>query len=316
MDALTAYSTLALVIFTLALFILAAVNYRKFIENVKLVSNGLDNQANSIKLQAEALKAQAKDILLNYKPVVFIKQVIQPPSAEQIYNPFNSTFVLTNSGKLTARNVKVDATINVIAGNILTVIDSFTKIFDKAVIYPNGELYFRIPPITLDRIDIDKAQIRFSISYMGDGLDQQLHENMKYIFTKSTNNIWIYVEPQEDIFFNEKFNRQKIKFADLSDFELSENRQRIIRQITGDIIGIDKVLALSADELIESFHIVANEIREMKYFRTHGLNAGAITGLWGVGLIEIDQRTLTSLGVSLFKCVAEIIQSDKNEFNQ
>jgi len=322
MDALTAYSTLALAVLTLALVILAAVNFQKFIENVSLVAQGLEKQANSINLQAQSLKAQAesidlqsKDILLNYKPVVFIKEVVLLANAQDTSDPYKYAFVLTNSGKLPARNVEVSVTANSASGTNSD-LGLIHTIIDKASIYPGADLIFHVPRMIIRGDKIDKAQFQFRIRYMGDGLPQQMHENMKYIFSDQTNRRWIYTGPKVDIFFKEKFDRKKSQYTDLADVEISEGRLSIIKQIVDGIVGTDKVLKSNANELITLFTTVSKEIREMKHFRTYGLNEGALTGLRGPVRIIDENDQLTLIGVSVFKCVGEVLGSEEMESDQ
>ena len=69
MESLTAWSTFALAVMTFGLVILAGVNFHKFVENVRLVADGLKAQGESIKLQSESIKAQAKSINLQDESV-------------------------------------------------------------------------------------------------------------------------------------------------------------------------------------------------------------------------------------------------------
>ena len=333
---------------TIGLVILAGVNFNKFTENVDLVAKGLKAQGDSIKLQSDSLLAQAKsidlqsdslksqirsidlqsksleaqteainlqskDILLNYKPVIFIKEVLPPIDVADISDPFKYTFVLTNSGKLPARNVQVSVTVNLSSGTNIA-LNNVIPIMQKASIYPGTYLMFQVPEMIRLGDKIDRLEIQFRILYMGDGFAQQMRENMKYILTGQTNRIWRYVGPQVDIFFKEKFNRKKVKYKDLANLEISEGRQRIIKVIVDGIFGIDKVLMSNQNELITSFVTVSKEIHEMKHFHTHGLNAGALTGLRSVGIIDQNDQ-LTLAGVSAFKCVAEIMKDEEIESN-
>jgi hypothetical protein len=258
---------------------------------------------------------QSKDILLNYKPVVFIKEVVQPadPRAMSAYK-----FILTNSGKLTARNVKVSVSANIVGKPVVT--DYHSILVQKASIYPGTDLIFQMNSVVSR---VDKAQYRFRISYTADGLPQDMREDMNYIFTDQTGRKLVYVPPTVDIFFNEKLILKMSQYPDLADVVISEGRQRILRQIVDDIIGVDKVLKLDTDELTTLFNTVCKEIRAMKHA---DLNEGALTGLryisrkpgsqrdWrdNVGIIDNNDR-LTSIGVSVLKCVAETMKSDAIE---
>src|SRR3990172_10749700 len=69
MEWLTAFSTLIIAIFTVALVILAGANFKKFVENVRLIADSvsaqnesLKAQTKSINLQSESLKSQTKSI--------------------------------------------------------------------------------------------------------------------------------------------------------------------------------------------------------------------------------------------------------------
>jgi hypothetical protein len=313
-EALAAISTAVLVI-------VASLNVYKFIENVNSVAKSLEKQVDSIKLQAdsvinqtESIKLQNKDILLNYKPVVFIKEVIPPKDKSDISDLSKYRLLLTNSGKLPARNVEISVRVVMVDNN-----DNFTSgsipVLDKATIYPDTYITFSIPNI-LDHYDnINKGELYFKLEYGGDGLDYKLHEFMKYICNDDTNYKWIYVGPLVDIFFDEQFKKNKFKCPDLANVKISEGRQRIIQKIIGDIIGTDKVLKSNPDELIASFAIFSKEVREMGSLGVHGLNLGALTGLRSVDVID-DNHQLTSVGVAVFKCFAEIIESNEKESNR
>jgi hypothetical protein len=164
---------------------------------------------------------------------------------------------------------------------------------------------------------INKAQFQFKILYEGDGLPQSkpMRENIKYIFSDQTNRRWRYVAPKEDIFFKEKFDEKKSQYPDLADVQLSEGRRLITKPIVDDILGTDKVLKSTVNELITLFTPVAKEIREGKHFRTYGLNIGALSGLRGVDIIDENDR-LTLIGVSVFKCIAEVLRAEEIESEQ
>ena len=251
MEILIAWSTFALAVLTFALVIVAAVNFHKFIENVRLMASSIKLQSDSLKaqsrsidlqaegitaqtksldlqaqaireqtksidLQAESLKAQAesvqlqsKDILLNYKPVVFIKGVIPPASPQAARDPYNCAFILTNSGKLPAREIRIAVVQDVIAGNeaggVLRVNNGLwpSFILQSASVFPGSELYLRVPPFAQGYTKFEKVQLTFSIFYKGDDSPSYMHEDMKYIYSPGTNYEWAYVGPQVDIFEKE-----------------------------------------------------------------------------------------------------------------
>jgi hypothetical protein len=247
MEYVTAYSTLALAVLTLALVILAAANLNKFIENISLINksieeqgksiklqaDGLDLQSRSINLQADALKEQSKaielqahslkiqansvdlqnkDIRLNYKPVVFIKGVLAPQTPKDSEDPYKYGFILTNSGKLPARDVKVIFKTSFITDNI-TAIDNFQPnlILENASLYPDSDLVIWVPPFIENLTNLKKLEINFIIIYKGDGLEGEIKEEMRFINTQETNHQWTYVGPDFDIFATE---RKSIKLND------------------------------------------------------------------------------------------------------
>ena len=218
--------------------ILAAANLNKFIENISLINKSLqaqiksidiqaDNlkaQTKSIDIQAEALKAQAKsidlqtdslktqaksvdlqakDLLLNHKPVVFIKGVL-PPAEKNTSNPFAYGFILTNSGKLPARDLEIIYVPNFVTVG-LTFIDNIVPdiILNKASLYPGSDLVVWLPSVT-NLTNFIKAEINFFILYKGDGIDGQMEEKMKFINTDQTMHKWVYVGPDYDIFKAER----------------------------------------------------------------------------------------------------------------
>jgi hypothetical protein len=114
MDTLLSISTFVLACLTVGILIFACVNYIKFVENVKLVADGIDKQNKSLQLQKQ-------DLYLTHRPVVFVK--ILPTSSDANSNPLKDTFFLTNTGKLPAKNVTVSIIINKVVGG-MTVIDN------------------------------------------------------------------------------------------------------------------------------------------------------------------------------------------------
>lgn len=347
MEWLTAFSTLIIAIFTVALVILAGANFKKFVENVRLIADsvsaqneslkaqtksidlqseslksqtksidlqatGIKEQIRSIELQADSLKAQAKalelqnkDIYLNYRPVVYIKGTIPPPPSTDPPDPYKYAFVLTNSGKLAARNVKITIVENISANNI-TVINSRQPvgILNKASIFPGSDLVFWVGKfISSPNPTKNSIEINFLIKYKGEGIDQEFTEKMRFINTPETSNQWIYVGPDVHVIKN----TPKIPLQSGTG-EISEGRINIISEIVDGILGIDFVINAPPQELIDSFSKISEGVRKNGFYKDTTLNGGGLTGLRSVGIInESDQ--LTTFGVSVFKRVAEHLKS-------
>lgn len=315
MEALTAWSTFTLAVLTFALVLLAAVNFHKFIQNINLVAKSIDQQAASIKLQTDSLNSQiqsvtlqSKDMLLNHKPVVYIKQVI-PANNNDLSDPYSCSFVLTNSGKLPARDVLVLTISNISYGKDFIVWNLSQTPVKKASVYPGADLVFGLTRVSPSNNKMAKADLRIKIQYYGDGLSEFMTEEMRYILSDRTHRKWINVSPTLDIFFHEKYDELKSKYSDLAALDLSEGRREIVRDIVSDILGIANVQKARPDELIQAFAGVPKDIRQNKYFQINGLNGGALTGLQYPPLID-EKDQLTMLGVSAFKCVAEVMGSD------
>ncbi|MFC2033548.1 hypothetical protein ACFLUB_03410 [Chloroflexota bacterium] len=164
-------------------------NYSKFVENVALT--------------AQNTELTAKNIELTHKPIVFIKGTIVPQ--EDSENPMKHYFVITNTGKLPARDVRAECILNQVAGTNIG-IDNTTSfpVLGKATIYPNSDLVFQIPEMISWGQPITKSEAIFTIYYKSEAVDREISENMKFIFSKDTNHKWLYVGPEVDIFQKER----------------------------------------------------------------------------------------------------------------
>jgi hypothetical protein len=196
-------STIAMAIFTLALIVLATVNYREFVNNVDLV-------ARSVNQQSESIELQRKDFLLTHKPIVFVKNAYIPIQPEERKDPFRHSFVLTNVGKLPARDVKILVVMNQVVGTNIAIDNTQNiPILENATIYPSSDLMFWIPQVISLGGTPSKAEAIFTILYKCEGIEQIIQENMKFIFSEGTNHNWVYVGPNVDIFTVERQEVQK-----------------------------------------------------------------------------------------------------------
>jgi hypothetical protein len=121
MESLTAWSTFAIAVLTLGIVILAGVNFQKFIENVRLMSNSVKAQSRSIELQNESLKTQSKSIDLQVqaihaqtKAIELTKRLNQPICAIKDLKVVRArsdvvkiSAIITNMGNYTARNALI-----------------------------------------------------------------------------------------------------------------------------------------------------------------------------------------------------------------
>jgi hypothetical protein len=117
---ISAIVTIMLCIAAIITLAFAIKNYSKFVENVKLT--------------AQNTELTAKNIELTHKPVVFIKGTIVPQ--EDSENPMKHYFIITNTGKLPARDVRAECILNQVAGTNIGIDNttSFT-VLGKATIY-------------------------------------------------------------------------------------------------------------------------------------------------------------------------------------
>lgn len=92
---------------------------------------------------------------------------------------------------------------------------------------------------------------------------------------------------------------------------ISEGRRHIVREIVSALLGADFVIKANSQDLINAFSPISREIIEMRHFQTHSLNAGAMTGLRSVNIIDNNDQ-LTTYGVSVFKAMAKDIKSSND----
>jgi len=202
MDTLLTLSTLALAGLTLIIVILAFANYTKFVENVDLIRQSIEKQTTALQLQSNSVTLQSKNIYLTHKPVVFVK--ILPTRSDANSNPLKDTFFLTNTGKLPAKNVAVLVIINQIVGGMIGIDNSQPiPILEQITLYPGVNLAFWIPEAIRIGGDVSKAEINFIIKYEGQGIEGEMTEEMKFIYTKDITK-WLHVGPKYDIFSKER----------------------------------------------------------------------------------------------------------------
>jgi hypothetical protein len=116
-------------------------------------------------------------------PAVFIQDIIIPTN-KFAGNPLYHFFIVTNSGKLPARNVKIVISMDLLDKNnnlAINVVQNI-PILDGASIYPNSNITMWIPDAIKLGTKILKAQTVFNITYEGDTFELE-SETMQFIFT-------------------------------------------------------------------------------------------------------------------------------------
>ena len=199
-------STIALAILTFIILIVAITNYKKFVENVNLFSEGVKLQAASLSNQSKIIDLQAKNLWLTHKPVVFIEDTIPPQHEVDKMDPLKHRFIVTNSGKLPARNVNITVSYNFLDEKNNKMIDSTITglAIDDATVFPNTKLSFWIPRVVRTDNKIVKAEATFTIEYMDDEKTRGIKDNLKFIFSEGTLYRWLYVGPNVDFFAEER----------------------------------------------------------------------------------------------------------------
>lgn len=81
-------------------------------------------------------------------------------------------------------------------------------ILEQITLYPGIDLAFWIPE-NIRIVDVvSKAEIIFIIKYEGQGIEGEMTEEMKFIYTKDITK-WLYVWPKYDIFSKERKKLQE-----------------------------------------------------------------------------------------------------------
>ena len=182
-------ATTILCLVAIITLVLAVKNYSKFVQNVELTARNVE--------------LTAKNIELTHKPIVFIKGTTIPQQDTQ--NPMKHGFVITNTGKLPARDVRADCILNQVAGTNIGIDNTVSfPVLGKATIYPNNDLVFWIPEVIHWSQPVTKAEAIFTIHYRSEAIEKEISETMKFIFSEETNYRWVYVGPEVDIFQKER----------------------------------------------------------------------------------------------------------------
>jgi len=159
------------------------------------------------KFTRDSLELQKEDLCLTHKPVVFVK--IPPTRPDANSNPLKDTFFLTNTGKLPAKNVTVSIIIDKVVGG-MAVFDNLqagTPMLEQTTLYPGDDLFLVQDMFSIGG-DVSKAQITFIIKYEGQGIEREMREEMKFIYTKDITK-WLHVGPRYDIFSKERKKYQE-----------------------------------------------------------------------------------------------------------
>jgi hypothetical protein len=170
--------------------------------SISLQASGIKEQIKSVKAQSKALELQKRDIYFNYKPVVYIKTDTIPTSSDK--NPYDYDFVLTNSGKLPARKVRITVykSFRDNSGIIkLSATETPTKLLllDQATVYPGSSLTFWLPK-TKTGSDNCFIELKFNVTYSWDGMNNEMkepkiEESMNFIYCPAPKDRWFYVGP-------------------------------------------------------------------------------------------------------------------------
>ena len=207
METVMTWSTFALAVLTFAILLIAIINYHKFVQNVDLIRQSIEKQTKALQLQSNSVTLQEKNIYLTHKPIVFVK--IPPTRSDANSNPLKDTFFLTNTGKLPAKNVAVSIIINQVVGGMIGIDNSQDiPILEQITLYPGVDLAFWIQEKIRIGGDVSKAEIIFIIKYEGQGIEGEMTEKMKFIYTKDITK-WLHVGPKYDIFSKERKKYQE-----------------------------------------------------------------------------------------------------------
>jgi hypothetical protein len=171
----------------------AAKNYETLVKNTELT--------------AKNTELTARNIELTHKPIVYIKGTLAPQDDTE--NPMKYGFIITNTGQLPAREVRVTCILNQVAGTNIGIDNAVSfPVLGKATIYPNNDLVFWIPEAIKWGQLVTKADATFSVYYSSEATSSETSETMKFVFSKETSYKWMYVGQEVDIF---KEEREQIK---------------------------------------------------------------------------------------------------------
>ena len=186
---------------TIGLVVFAAYNYRELVKNVELI-------ADQVTLQKEYISNIKKDMFLTHKPVVYIKDVLPPAIESEAGDAKTHRFIVTNSGKNQATDLKITVDIDHIFTDKFIHFTNFqaknSVIFNNATIYPGQELTFTLSKYIIKAPIKEEGRwetslITFLIDYRGEGLDGSCSEKQRYFFSKETGFKWVLVGPNFDI---------------------------------------------------------------------------------------------------------------------
>ena len=155
-----------------------------------------------IGIQKETLEEIKTDVKLTHKPVVFVKKSIPPQNENEIKDGKNHWFVITNSGRTPALNVKIRIGLDdVYDSNNMRIqgieIGEFS-IMELASIYPDQEISFKLSDVYIP-LPIKtagswpKALIRIILSYQGEDLKRESKATQHLIFSDKTDYKWRFV---------------------------------------------------------------------------------------------------------------------------
>lgn len=152
-----------------------------------------------IQIERKTLKEIKTNITLTHKPVVFLKTTVPPQDKEKVKDGRAHWFVITNSGRLPAKNLKVSVGLDDVYGSKYVDVRGLQikefALIELASVYPNQEIYFRISdsylPSPVQNIGAwKKALIDIDLQYEGEGLKGKFVEKQYLIFSSKTGYRW------------------------------------------------------------------------------------------------------------------------------
>jgi len=248
----------------------------------------------------------------NYDPIVLIKSDT-PPSPNEALDPYKHFFVLTNSGKSPARNVRI--IVYESSGNGIPSNDKMTAFGHNATqqverlngvsIYQGNDMPFQIPSTHMTGNKY--IEVTFIITYKVDGITNDKKVIQKFINTPDTNQHWIYVA--NDYYLFKEPLRIPLEFGNGN---ISKTNIQFVENIVDNILGVDFVSNANSNRLSRAFAKVSDEIRKNGgWDKTFTISDGALTGLRSDNIIDNHDK-LTKYGVTVFHKVASHLKSGDN----
>lgn len=152
-----------------------------------------------IRIESKTLEHIKTNVKLTHKPVLFVKNSVPPQDENEIKDAKKHWFVITNSGRTPARNVRVKVRLDDVYGGEKLKIRGITiaefTLIESTVVYPGQEIFFKISdeyiPLPLQNVGSwQKALISIILSYQGEDIEGESIETQHLIFSKETGYRW------------------------------------------------------------------------------------------------------------------------------